>query len=88
VAAAERGVNLEDVDKAQMRAVHDLGAIAPIVLTRTDPSHKLQPDRPRLSSGGRQIIVENSDHGVQWGAPDVVIRAIRDVVTESRSSPE
>ena len=46
--------------------------------------YDLQPKLARLSSRGRQIIVNNSGHGIQFEAPDVVIGAIREVVTESR----
>jgi hypothetical protein len=44
--------------------------------------HEIQPKLARLSTRGRQIVVQNSNHG---SIPqDVVIGAIRDVVTEVR----
>jgi pimeloyl-ACP methyl ester carboxylesterase len=46
--------------------------------------HELQPKLARLSSRGRQIIIENSGHGIQFEAPDVLIAAIREIVGESR----
>lgn len=46
--------------------------------------HELQPKLARLSSRGRQIIIENSGHGIQFEAPDVLITAIREIVGESR----
>lgn len=47
--------------------------------------NELQPKLVRLSSRGRQIIVENSGHAIQFEAPDVVIGAIQEVVSESRN---
>jgi hypothetical protein len=45
--------------------------------------HEMQAQLVRLSTRGRQIVVENSNHG---SIPaDVVITGIRDVVTELRS---
>ena len=46
--------------------------------------NELQPKLARLSSRGRQIIIENSGHGIQFEAPDVLIKAIREIVGESR----
>ena len=46
--------------------------------------HELQPKLAQLSSRGRQIIIENSGHGIQFEAPDVLIAAIREIVGESR----
>jgi pimeloyl-ACP methyl ester carboxylesterase len=46
--------------------------------------HELQPKLARLSARGRQIIVENSGHGLQFEAPDVLIGAIREIVEENR----
>lgn len=39
----------------------------------------------RLSSRGRQIIVEGSGHMILQEAPDAVIKAIREVVEEVRA---
>ena len=46
--------------------------------------YELQPKLARLSSRGRQIIIEHSGHGIQFEAPDVLIGAIREIVEESR----
>ena len=46
--------------------------------------HELQPSLARLSSRGRQIILENSDHGIQFEAPDAVIGAIQEIVGQVR----
>ena len=50
--------------------------------------NELQPKLARLSSRGRQIIIENSGHGIQFEAPDVLIGAIREIVGESRGEPQ
>lgn len=42
--------------------------------------HEIQPKLARLSTRGRQIVIPNSNHGTI--PQDVVITAIRDVVTE------
>jgi pimeloyl-ACP methyl ester carboxylesterase len=47
--------------------------------------HELQPKLARLSSRGRQVIVEDSGHAIQFEAPDVVIEAIREIVAGSRT---
>ena len=44
--------------------------------------HEMQASLARLSTRGRQVIAENSNHGSI--PPDVMIAAIRDVVTEVR----
>jgi pimeloyl-ACP methyl ester carboxylesterase len=46
--------------------------------------HKLQPELARLSTRGRQVIVENSGHGIAWEAPDVLVEAIHEVVMQIR----
>jgi pimeloyl-ACP methyl ester carboxylesterase len=46
--------------------------------------HELQAQLARLSTHGRQIVVENSDHGIQFEAPEVIIEAISGVVSEIR----
>jgi len=42
--------------------------------------HEMQPQLVRLSSRGRQIVVENSDHGIPDNAPDAVISAAQEIV--------
>jgi hypothetical protein len=46
--------------------------------------HRLQADLARLSTRGRQVIVENSGHTIGFQAPDAVVTAVRDVVEEVR----
>ena len=47
--------------------------------------HQLQADLTHLSTRGKQILVENSDHGIPNQAPEAVVRAVRDVVVEVRT---
>ncbi len=46
--------------------------------------HQLQPELARLSTDGKQIIVENSDHGIPEEAPGAVVAAVHEVVMEAR----
>ncbi len=46
--------------------------------------HQLQADLARLSTDGKQIIVESSDHGIPEEAPESVVTAVREVVIEVR----
>jgi pimeloyl-ACP methyl ester carboxylesterase len=45
--------------------------------------HQLQPQLARLSTRGRQVIVENSGHGIGWEEPEAVVNAVREVVTQA-----
>jgi pimeloyl-ACP methyl ester carboxylesterase len=47
--------------------------------------HQLQPELARLSTNGKQIVVENSDHGIPEQAPESVVGAVREIVTEVRN---
>jgi hypothetical protein len=49
--------------------------------------HHLQADLVRLSTRGKQLVVENSDHGIPSEAPEAVVSAVEEVVTEVRSAP-
>jgi hypothetical protein len=44
----------------------------------------LQPELAQLSTNGKQIIVENSDHGIPEQAPEAVVTAVDEVVMEVR----
>ncbi|HKX33039.1 MAG TPA: hypothetical protein VJ302_35485 [Blastocatellia bacterium] len=46
--------------------------------------NEIQMQLARFSTRGRQIVVENSDHGIPGRAPNAVIGAVREVVTEAR----
>jgi len=48
--------------------------------------HQLQAGLARLSTRGKQVIVENSDHGIGFQAPDAVVNAVQEVVTQLRSA--
>lgn len=61
-----------DADK-ELETFHDISV------------HKLQPELTRLSTRGRQVIVENSGHGIGGEAPDAVVEAIHEVVTQIRA---
>jgi pimeloyl-ACP methyl ester carboxylesterase len=50
--------------------------------------HEMQSQLTRLSSRGRQVVVENSDHGIPDEAPEAVISAIREVVGMARSEEQ
>jgi pimeloyl-ACP methyl ester carboxylesterase len=49
--------------------------------------HEIQAQLTRLSSRGRQIVVEDSGHGIPDEAPQTVISAIREVVVAARAQP-
>jgi hypothetical protein len=48
--------------------------------------HELQPQLTRLSTRGRQIIVERSGHGIPDEAPDAVVSAVHEVVNAVRGA--
>jgi pimeloyl-ACP methyl ester carboxylesterase len=48
--------------------------------------HEMQPQLARLSTRGRQVIVEKSGHGIPEEAPEVVIEAVREVVLSAREN--
>ena len=47
--------------------------------------HQLQAKLARLSTNGKQIVVENSDHGIPEQAPEAVVGAVHEIVTEVRN---
>src|SRR5215469_8369085 len=75
-----------DVSTAQVRAArHPLGRLPLIVLTRgtqVDATWQaLQKDLASLSTNSKQIIATRSDHQIQLKQPDLVIAAIKQVLT-------
>jgi len=48
-------------------------------------AHQLQVDLTRLSTRGKQILVENSGHGIPDQAPDAVVSAVREIVMQVRN---
>ena len=47
--------------------------------------NQLQPGLARLSTNGKQIVVENSDHGIPEQAPESVVGAVHEIVTDVRN---
>ena len=47
--------------------------------------NQLQPELARLSTNGKQIVVENSDHGIPEQAPESVVDAVHEIVTDVRA---
>jgi pimeloyl-ACP methyl ester carboxylesterase len=47
--------------------------------------NQLQPELARLSTNGKQIVVENSDHGIPEQAPESVVGAVHEIVTDVRN---
>jgi pimeloyl-ACP methyl ester carboxylesterase len=48
--------------------------------------HEMQPQLLQLSSRGRQIVLENSDHGIPDNAPDAVISAVQDIMNSIKTA--
>lgn len=49
--------------------------------------HQLQAELARLSTRGKQVIVENSDHGIGFQNPDAVANAAQEIVRQTLSVP-
>jgi hypothetical protein len=47
--------------------------------------NQLQANLARLSTNGKQIVVENSDHGIPEKAPASVVAAVQEIVTDLRN---
>jgi pimeloyl-ACP methyl ester carboxylesterase len=47
--------------------------------------HQLQPELARLSTNGKQIVVESSDHSIPEHAPAAIITAVNEVVSAVRN---
>jgi pimeloyl-ACP methyl ester carboxylesterase len=50
--------------------------------------HQLQADLARLSTRGKQVVVENSEHAIGLEAPDAVVDAVRNMVMQIRSEQQ
>lgn len=59
---------------------------ADLVKPTNDAWEKMQEEMAHLSSRGRQSIVKNSAHYIQFDRPDAVVDAINDVVSQARST--
>jgi hypothetical protein len=93
VASSSGGCSLEGESAAQVRAAGDLGGRPLIVLASATPTgsadfdgywiQTVQPELAKLSSRGRlRLVPESTGFGTQNDAPNVVVEAIREVVTE------
>jgi pimeloyl-ACP methyl ester carboxylesterase len=97
-AATSNDYSGEEADrlyKIDHQTAHPLGAIPLIVLSQdmsqsTDEHAKIhvrtQQAQAQYSEGGRQIVVTGAGHHIQLERPDVVIDAIKQVLTEARHS--
>jgi pimeloyl-ACP methyl ester carboxylesterase len=47
--------------------------------------HQLQPELANLSTNGKLIIVESSDHAIPEQAPEAIVAAVREIVTQVRN---
>ena len=50
--------------------------------------HEIQPKLVRLSTRGRQVIVQKSGHRIHEEAPEVVVAAVREVLADTRQQPQ
>jgi pimeloyl-ACP methyl ester carboxylesterase len=78
----------------QVREGADLGVKPLLVLTGARDAdaelralwvNGLQSDLTRLSSKGRQIVLENSGHGIMLDAPSEVVEGVRTIWNEARA---
>jgi pimeloyl-ACP methyl ester carboxylesterase len=73
----------------RLHSQHPLGELPLIVLGRTNDNapkrRKEQEDFKALSSAGKLALAENSGHQIHLYRPDLVVQAIRDVVTAVRT---
>jgi pimeloyl-ACP methyl ester carboxylesterase len=78
----------------QVRESADFGAKPLLVLTGARDAdaelralwvNGLQAELPRLSSKGRQTILENSGHGIMLEAPNAVVDGVRTIWNEARA---
>jgi pimeloyl-ACP methyl ester carboxylesterase len=78
-----------------VRASGNLGNKPLLVLTGApdaDPQWRarwvngLQADLVHLSGRGRQIVIENSGHGIQFDAPEEVVEAVKTIWIEVRTN--
>jgi pimeloyl-ACP methyl ester carboxylesterase len=76
----------------QARAVNTIGDKPLIVLTGSRDAGAnwrkvwvdgLQRELVGLSPQGRQVVLANSGHGVQFDAPEVIVDAIREVLAQT-----
>lgn len=84
---ADEGASMS-VSLAQADAIKTLGDLPLTVLTAGLNDHKdwhaMQAEMLQLSSNSRQIVVENSGHGIQIEQPQAAVAAIVDMVSQVR----
>lgn len=84
---ADEGASMS-VSLAQADAIKTLGDLPLIVLTAGLNDHTdwqaMQAEMLLLSSNSRQIVVENSGHGIQIDQPQAAVAAIVDMVLQVR----
>ena len=86
-AMAEHLAALEEM-AALVAGISRLPGVPLVVISSGDqPEETLERHRQlaRLSSQGRHVVAANSGHWVQFDEPDVVVAAVRDVVTAARA---
>src|SRR5229473_7955516 len=76
---------------AQAAAVSSLGDLPLVVLSGDHhgaPYNDWQRDLAQLSSRGQQLVASDSGHWIHLDRPELVVRAIREVVAAARSTPQ
>ncbi len=79
------------VSAAQAAAVNSLGDLPLVVLSgdhHATPYTGWQRDLAQLSSRGRHLVASDSGHWIHLDHPELVTKAIRDVVTAARSAAQ
>ena len=79
------------VSAVQAAAVSSLGDLPLVVLSgghHAAPYTAWQRDLAQLSSRGRQLVASDSGHWIHLDRPELVTRAIREVVAAARSTPQ
>jgi pimeloyl-ACP methyl ester carboxylesterase len=79
------------VSAAQAAAVSSLGDLPLVVLSgdhHAGPYTDWQRDLAQLSSRGQQLVASDSGHWIHLDRPELVVRAIREVVAAARSTPQ
>src|SRR5204863_1113782 len=88
--------------RAERQSEHPLGNRPTVVVTRgisgyegeplaeqrAQERHAHQRDLVTLSRNGKQVIAEGSGHQVQVESPDVVVKAIRDVLAAATEASD
>jgi pimeloyl-ACP methyl ester carboxylesterase len=77
------------VSAAQATAVSSLGDLPLVILSgdhHTAPYTAWQGDLAQLSSHGRHLVAQDCGHWIHLDHPELVTRAIREVVTAARST--